>query len=128
MDGLRDKVAVVTGGSRGIGKAIAMRFAQNGADVAIIATSDSDVAHKTRCSIEKLGAKTKLYVCDVRDAGQVSEVADAIIKDFIPQFEALNPLATIAKIIKELTPHSYDPKFKVPCGKSLVKTKRKKSA
>jgi len=53
---------------------------------------------------------------------------DAIIKDFIPQFEALNPLATIAKIIKELTPHSYDPKFKVPCGKSLVKTKRKKSA
>ena len=44
---LKGKKAVITGASRGIGKAIAMEFAKNGADIAVIATKESDDALET---------------------------------------------------------------------------------
>ena len=57
---LSDKIAVITGGTRGIGKAIALKFAENGADVAIIATSESDAARQTLAQLQSMGSDAKL--------------------------------------------------------------------
>ncbi len=79
---LSDKNAVITGGTRGIGKAIALKFAENGADVAIIATSESDAARQTLARLKSLGSDAKLYVCDVRNSEEVSRMAEMILSDY----------------------------------------------
>ena len=53
---LKDKVALVTGGARGIGQAIAMTFAREGADI-VVADVNLEVARKTASEIEALGRK-----------------------------------------------------------------------
>ena len=79
---LSDKIAVITGGTRGIGKAIALKFAKNGADVAIIATSESDVARKTLAELQKLGSDAKLYVCNVSNSEEVERISEMILADY----------------------------------------------
>jgi len=82
MSELAGKVAVVTGGSRGIGKAIAKKLSENGAEVAIIATSRSEAAWETLRMLKQTGRKAELYACDVSDADEVENTAKAILKDF----------------------------------------------
>lgn len=79
---LSDKIAVITGGTRGIGKAIALKFAQSGADVAIIATSESDVARNTLAELKKLGSDSKLYVCNVSNSEEVERMSEMILADY----------------------------------------------
>ena len=79
---LKGKNAVITGGSRGIGKAIALEFAKNGADIAIIATRESKASDETLKERESFGVTTRLYYCDIRDADQVESAVQEIIADF----------------------------------------------
>ncbi len=79
---LNDNTAVVTGGSRGIGRAIAVKLAGLGADIAIIATRDSDRAQDTIKTIEDMGRKARLYVCDISDIEAVNNAVSQIITDF----------------------------------------------
>lgn len=79
---LSDKIAVITGGTRGIGKAIALKFAQSGADVAIIATSESDAARNTLAELKKLGSDSKLYVCNVSNSEEVERMSEMILADY----------------------------------------------
>ncbi|MCB0825175.1 MAG: 3-oxoacyl-[acyl-carrier-protein] reductase [Armatimonadetes bacterium] len=72
------KVAVVTGASRGIGKAIAEELARQGHIVACVATRREN-AEKT---VEAIGGQAKAYGCDVSNAAQVLEVMTAIDDDF----------------------------------------------
>lgn len=78
---LSDKVAVVTGASRGIGKAIALRLALAGAAVACVSRKASD-AEATAAEIIGLGAKAKGYGTDVRLKQEVDETNGAILRDF----------------------------------------------
>ena len=64
---LKGKTALVTGGSRGIGRAIALKLAENGADVAIVYAGRQDAAEETRRDIEALGVKAAAYQCDAAD-------------------------------------------------------------
>ena len=82
MTDLSGKVAIVTGGSRGIGAAVAKKLAQMGADVAILDISDSADAAEVCADIEKLGRKAVLYPCNVADFAQTKETVDKIKKDF----------------------------------------------
>ncbi|MBX7132924.1 MAG: 3-oxoacyl-[acyl-carrier-protein] reductase [Fimbriimonadaceae bacterium] len=66
----KDKVVAVTGASRGIGREIAIRFAQEGAKVACIATTETN-AMPTASSIFDSGGIARAYGCDVSDADQV---------------------------------------------------------
>ena len=62
---LEGKVALITGASRGIGKAVALRFAAEGADIAFTHVTVSAAAEQTEQEIAALGVKVKRYVADV---------------------------------------------------------------
>lgn len=79
---LKGKVAAVTGGQRGIGKAICEKLAENGADIAIIDMCDENAAQETVVLIEAKGVKARFYRCDVTDSASIKETFKAIIADF----------------------------------------------
>lgn len=79
---LKGQVAVVTGGSRGIGRAIALRMAENGADVAVVYAGNEKAAEETCTLAEKLSVKCRAYRCDVSDFEATKACVDQILKDF----------------------------------------------
>lgn len=81
--GLLDgKVALVTGAARGIGKAIALKFASEGADVAFTDLVINEAAEETVKEIEAFGHKVKAYASNAADFTQTQEVVDQIMADF----------------------------------------------
>ena len=79
---LKGKTAVVTGGSRGIGKAICLKFAENGADIAFLYAGNIVKAEETLHELEAMGVKAKAYQCNVADAEAVAATVKEIMKDF----------------------------------------------
>lgn len=79
---LEGKTAVITGGSRGIGKGIALRFASEGADIAITNIIDNDEFAEAVKEIQALGVKAKGYVSDASVYTEAEKVIDEIVKDF----------------------------------------------
>ena len=79
---LENKVAFVTGASRGIGKAIALEMAKSGADVAVCYSSSSDAAEDVCRQIRQLGRKAVPYRCDVSSMEQCSETVKAAVEEF----------------------------------------------
>ena len=79
---LKGKVAVVTGGSRGIGRAIALEMAKAGADVAVIYAGSTEKANETVEMIEKLGRKAKAYICNVANFDECETTIKQVVSDF----------------------------------------------
>ena len=77
-----NKVAIVTGGSRGIGRAIALELAETGADVALIYAGASAAAADAVRELEALGARAAAYRCDVRSFSETKDIVDAVLRDF----------------------------------------------
>ena len=76
------KTAVVTGGSRGIGRAICLKLAAGGAHVVLCYAGNEDVARETAAECEKLGAKALAVRCNVADSAQVQALMDTAVKTF----------------------------------------------
>jgi len=76
---LAGKVAVVTGGSRGIGRAICLQLAEKGAKVVINYVSRSDAAEETRAQVEAIGGECLLVKFNVADTSEVQEAFKEII-------------------------------------------------
>lgn len=74
--GLKGKKCVVLGGSRGIGKAIALGLADEGADVAICARSEPDL-RVTESALRTLGVDAFAQTCDLADAASLAAFLDA---------------------------------------------------
>ena len=79
---LKGKTAVITGASRGIGKAIALLFAENGADVAVIYAGGEAAAAEVIETAEAFGVKAAAFQCNVADFTQSKEICEAIVKKF----------------------------------------------
>jgi NAD(P)-dependent dehydrogenase (short-subunit alcohol dehydrogenase family) len=78
---LDGRVALVTGGGRGIGRAIAIGFAQDGADVAVNYRRDEDAARQTVKEIEALGRRAFAYAASVDDYAQCEAMVASAIDD-----------------------------------------------
>jgi 3-oxoacyl-[acyl-carrier protein] reductase len=78
---MKDRVAVVTGGSKGIGLAVARRFAESGAKVAILARGAQDLK-AARDLLAKDGLEVRDYACDVSKAADISKAYEKIATDF----------------------------------------------
>jgi 3-oxoacyl-[acyl-carrier protein] reductase len=78
---LTGKVALVTGGSRGIGAAIVKRLASEGADVALTYVSKSDQAEETAQAAQALGVKALAIQADSTDAGAVVAAVERTVKE-----------------------------------------------
>ena len=76
------KTAVVTGGSRGIGRAICLKLAAGGAHVVLCYAGNEDAARETAAECEKLGAKALAVRCNVVDSAQVQALMDTAVKTF----------------------------------------------
>ena len=75
-------VVLITGASRGIGRATALKFAQNKYDIALNYYSDDIKANETKNEIEKYGVKCVLYKCDISNKDEVKKMIDSIWNDF----------------------------------------------
>ena len=106
---LKDRVAIITGGARGMGRAIALRFAREGCSSVIADLLDKE-GEKTVADVKKAG-KDAIYVrCDVTDSAKVKEmVAKAIVK-----FKKVDIMVNCAgigkppKLINDISEEEYD--------------------
>lgn len=79
---LNDKVALITGASRGIGRAIAEHFSEQGAKIAAIYNGNEQKANELKASIEQKGGSIKIYKCDVSDYSECESTVKQVISDF----------------------------------------------
>ncbi len=99
MKTLDNKVAIVTGGSRGIGKTIALELARNGAKVVINYNSNADAANAVVKEIEALGAEAFASQADVSDSAQ----AKVLVEETINRFGKVDILVNNAGITRDRT-------------------------
>ena len=76
------KTAVVTGGSRGLGRAVCLELAAGGANVVLCYAGNENAANETAAACEALGAKVLAVRCDVADSAQVKALMDEALKVF----------------------------------------------
>ena len=91
-DRLKDKVAIVTGGDSGIGRAVAALFAREGADVAIVSLCEHDDAAKTKEIVEAEGRKAITIAGDIGD----KEFCERAVKQTVDQLGRLDILVNNA--------------------------------
>lgn len=76
------KTAIITGGSRGIGKGIALEFAKQGANVAFTYSSSVEAAKALEAELQSFGVKAKGYQSDASSFTQSEQFVDEVLKDF----------------------------------------------
>ena len=75
------RVAVVTGGSRGIGRACALRLAEAGCDVAVLYAGNNEAARETVEAVEALGRRARAWKCDVANAEECAAVCKEVASE-----------------------------------------------
>jgi 3-oxoacyl-[acyl-carrier protein] reductase len=82
MKMIENKVAIVTGGSRGIGEAIALKLAENGAHVAFSYVSSDEKAKALEEKLQSFGVKAKAYKSNAADFSDCEKMVNEVIKEF----------------------------------------------
>ena len=94
---LTGKTAVITGASRGIGKGIALKFAELGANIAFLHFNDGEKAEETVAELSAKGVKVKAYECNVADLA----AAQKTVEDIITEFGEVHILVNNAGIVRD---------------------------
>ena len=94
---LENKVALVTGAGRGIGRAIAIALAKEGAEVVVNYNGSEERAKEVKQTIEENGGKASIYKCNVSDF----EACEVMIKDIVKEHGRLDILVKNAGITKD---------------------------
>src|ERR1019366_2046960 len=94
---LKDQVAIVTGGSRGIGRGIVKAFAAEGAKVAFIYRGSQRAAESLVAEITQAGGITKAHQCDVASHDEAVKVVEAVEADWGP----INIMVSIDGVIRD---------------------------
>jgi len=106
---LKGKTALVTGGSQGIGKAISLILAENGADVVIVYRCGTELALQTADEIKKLGVKCELYQCDLAELSSAKMIESFLCKKNIEiDILVLNASVQVRKPWNVVTPDEYE--------------------
>lgn len=79
---LEGKTAIITGASRGIGKAVALEFARQGANIAFTDLRYDEIAQETEKEIAALGVKVKMFASNAADFAATNATVDEIVKEF----------------------------------------------
>jgi 3-oxoacyl-[acyl-carrier protein] reductase len=109
MNKLRDRVAIVTGGARGIGGAIATAFAEEGADVVIADLLGEDVAAPVLGAIEAAGRRSLLVRTDVSQEGDVRAMVDRAYEELGDVDILVNDAGTFSQVfLHELSVEEWD--------------------
>ena len=96
---LKDKVALITGGARGIGKAVALAYAREGARLAICARTKSEINTAVQ-EIQRLKADAKGWSCDV----SIEDSVKVFVGDVIKEFERIDVLVNNAGVMTRPVP------------------------
>lgn len=124
---LTDKVAIITGAARGIGEAIAIKFAEHGANIAFSYVSDSSAEKATALEekLKSLGVKAKAYKSNAGDFSQ----CEAFVTDVLKEFGTIDTCVNNAGISKDnlllrMTPEQWDDVIKVNLNSVFYMTKQ----
>lgn len=106
---LENKVAIVTGGSRGIGEAIAIKFAESGANVAFSYVSSDEKAQALEEKLKTFGVNAKAYKSNAADYAECETMVNEVIKEFGGVDVCVNN-AGISKdnLLLRMTPEQWD--------------------
>lgn len=94
---MKNKIALITGAGRGIGRAIAIALAKEGAEVVINYNGSEERAKEVKQTIEENGGKASIYKCNVSDF----VACEAMIKDIVKEYGHLDILVNNAGITKD---------------------------
>jgi glucose 1-dehydrogenase len=106
---LEGKVALVTGGSQGIGQSIALRLAQEGADTIVNYRSHPETADETKVKIEQMGRKVITVQADLSKIEEINQLVESSLQSF-SQIDVLVNSAGLEKNADflDITPDDYD--------------------
>lgn len=114
-DLLKDKVAIITGGDSGIGRAVSIAYAYQGADIIIVYYNEQKDAEDTKKFIETIGRKCSIISGDISEGAFCKSVIENVIKDYGKIDILVNNAAVQyeCKDFKEITDSQFDKTMKV---------------
>lgn len=122
---LKDKVAIITGGDSGIGKAVAIAYAKQGADIVIVYCNEKKDAEDTKKIVDSIGRKCTLIEGDISNKDFCNSVIDLTIKEYKKLDILINNSAVQyeCKDIKQLPDEQFDKTFKTNVYGTFYMTK-----
>jgi len=124
-DTLKGKKALITGSSRGIGRATALRFAEEGADVLIHYRRDKEAAIKTAEDVQKLGRQALIFEADLDSPEKIDAMFDYVEKEWgALDILITNAAATAFKKLLEIKEHHITKTYQVVINSTLQAVQR----
>src|SRR5215510_30067 len=111
-------LALVNGGSRGIGRAIVERLARDGADVAFVYRRDDAAAAEVAAAVDRLGRRATPLKADLADPAEVAAALDRLGDEPVDVFVA-NATATAFRPLLDVKPHHFQKTFAITIGSFL---------